>query len=442
MDPALIEMEKNVCVIGLGYVGLTFGVYLARQGMNVHGVEISNGVLASLSQGKAHFYEKGFDDELKLAIESGKFSFSQDYKKKDGQVYYIVTVGTPLGQDGRVNLIPLSSICQNLYEVIKDDDAVILRSTVKIGTTREIVKPILDKSSKKYHLGFCPERTLEGVAFEELSTLPQIVSGINDTSVSVISRLFEPVSRKIVHLPNVEEAEMVKLINNSERDLMFALANEIALMSDAKGLDAYRIIEAANFEYKRSNLKKPGPAGGPCLEKDPYILTESFIGSNHLPTLFTAGREVNESIIDKGLDCFFSRYLSENENTSPKKIAVLGFAFKGVPPTGDVRGSLVSKVTTKIKNEFPYSEIHGHDYLATCKDMRHAGAQIASKNIQETLSGANIVIIQNNHPGYAKEDWDELKKLMAENSVIYDFWHQLTPKNGDKITNYFSFGGL
>ena len=435
-------MEKNVCVIGLGYVGLTLGVYLARQGMNVHGVEISNGVLASLSQGKAHFYEKGFDDELKLAIESGKFSFSQDYKKKDGQVYYIVTVGTPLGQDGRVNLNSLGSICQNLSEVIKDDDAVILRSTVKIGTTREIVKPILDKSSKKYHLGFCPERTLEGVAFQELSTLPQIVSGIDDTSASVISRLFEPVSRKIVHLPNVEEAEMVKLINNSERDLMFALANEIALMSDAKGLNAYRIIEAANFEYKRSSLKKPGPVGGPCLEKDPYILTESFIGSNHLPTLFTAGREVNESIIEKGLDCFFSRYLAENENTSPKKIAVLGFAFKGVPPTGDVRGSLVAKVTTKIKNKFPYSEIHGHDYLANHKDMRHAGAYIASENIQETLSGADLAIIQNNHPGYAKEDWDELRKLMSESSMIYDFWHQLTPKNGTKITNYFSLGSF
>ena len=436
-------MEKNICVIGLGYVGLTLGVYLARQGMNVHGVEISNDVLTSLSQSKAHFYEKDFDNELKLAVKSGNFSFSQDYKKKtDEQVYYIVTVGTPLGQDGRVNLNSLSSICQNLSEVIKDDDAVILRSTVKIGTTREIVKPILDKSSKKYYLGFCPERTLEGAAFEELSTLPQIVSGIDDTSASVISQLFEPVSRKLVHLPNVEEAEMVKLINNSERDLMFALANEIALMSDAKGLDAYRIIEAANFEYKRSNLKRPGPVGGPCLEKDPYILTESFIGNSHLPTLFTAGREVNESIIEKGLDCLFSRYLSENENTSPKKIAVLGFAFKGMPPTGDVRGSLVSKVTTKIKNQFPYSEIHGHDYLATCKDMRHAGAQIASKNIQETLSGADLAIIQNNHPGYAKEDWDELRKLMAENSVIYDFWHQLTPKNGDKITNYFSLGSF
>ena len=435
-------MEKNVCVIGLGYVGLTLAVYLARQGMNVHGVEISNDVLDSLSQSKAHFYEKDFDDELKLAIESGKFSFAQDYKNKDEQVYYIATVGTPLGQDGRVNLNPLNSICQNLSEVIKDDDAVILRSTVKIGTTREIVKPVLDKSSKKYYLGFCPERTLEGSAFEELSTLPQIVSGIDEASVLVISRLFEPVSRKLVHLPSVEEAEMVKLINNSERDLMFALANEIALMSDAKGLDAYRIIEAANFEYKRSNLKRPGPVGGPCLEKDPYILTESFIGGSHLPTLFTAGREVNESIVEKGLDYLFSRYLSENKNTSPKKIAVLGFAFKGVPPTGDVRGSLVSKVTAKTKNQFPYSEIHGHDYLATYRDMRHAGAQVASKNIQETLSGADLVIIQNNHPGYAREDWDELRKLMAENSMIYDFWHQLTPKNRAKITNYFSLGSF
>lgn len=436
-------MTKNVCIVGLGYVGLTLGVYLARNGMNVHGVEIANNILTSLSQKKSHFYEKDFDDEIKLAIESGNFSFGQDYKKVDGRVYYILTIGTPLGQDGTVNLNALNTVSQNLSEVIKDDDAVILRSTVKVGTTRDVVKPILDASGKKYHLGFCPERTLEGVAFEELSTLPQIVSGINDSSVVAINELFEPVSRKLVHLPNVEEAEMVKLLNNSERDLMFALANEIALMSDAKGLDAYRIIEAANFEYKRSNLKKPGPVGGPCLEKDPYILTEGFIkGDSYVPTLFTTGRKVNEAIVEIGLDLFFARYLEKNQNQSPIKVAILGFAFKGMPPTGDVRGSLVYDVTIKIKNQFPYCEIHGHDYLATHKDIRHAGANIASNDIEETISGAELVVIQNNHPGYAEEDWQKLRSLMSSNSMIYDFWNQLTPKDGIEIASYFALGSF
>tara|TARA_Y100000991_G_scaffold196490_1_gene166399 strand:+ start:1728 stop:3038 length:1311 start_codon:yes stop_codon:yes gene_type:complete len=435
-------MTKNVCIVGLGYVGLTLGVYLARNGMNVHGVEIANNILTSLSQKKSHFYEKDFDDEIKLAIESGNFSFGQDYKKVDGRLYYILTIGTLLGQDGRVNLNALNTVSQNLSEIIKDDDVVILRSTVKVGTTRDVVKPILDASGKKYHLGFCPERTLEGVAFEELSTLPQIVSGINDSSVAAINELFEPVSRKLVHLPNVEEAEMVKLLNNSERDLMFALANEIALMSDAKGLDAYRIIEAANFEYKRSNLKKPGPVGGPCLEKDPYILTEGFKDDSYVPILFTTGRKVNEAIVESGLDLFFARYLDKNENQPPIKVAILGFAFKGMPPTGDVRGSLVCDVTTKIKNQFPYCQIHGHDYLATHKDIRHVGANIASNDIEETISGADLVVIQNNHPGYAEEDWQKLRSLMSSNSMIYDFWNQLTPKDGIEIASYFSLGSF
>ena len=434
-------MKKNVCIIGLGYVGLTLGVYLARKGLQVYGIEISDTILDSLTQGKAHFYEENFDTELKQVIESGLFSFGKNYKEADGRIYYIITIGTPLNEDGNIDLKALHSVGPSLSNILKDDDVVILRSTVKIGTTR-LMMSMLDVSGKKYHLGYCPERTLEGAAFEELSTLPQIISGIDEASMTAIEDLFAPVSRRLIRLPNVEEAEMVKLLNNSERDLMFALANEIALMADAKNLNAYRIIEAANFEYKRSNLKKPGLVGGPCLEKDPYILTESFQNDTYIPTLFVNGRKINASIVERGLDHFFQYYKSQNKSFIPKKIALLGFAFKGKPPTGDMRGSLVKKVIDKLKKSFPYGSVYGHDYLATLEDMRLAGVQIASNNIEEILTGADLIIFQNNHPGYARENWEKLGKIVSDHCLIYDFWNQLSSEQTSKISYYSALGRI
>ncbi len=415
---------SNICVVGLGYVGLTLAVYLARQGLQVHGVEISNEILQSLKRKKAHFYEDHFDIHLEKAIDNGLFTYGDQYTESPEKTVYIITVGTPLGTDGLVHLTSLQTVIDNIAKELKDDDIIVLRSTVKLGTTQGMIKEALGKTGKTYYLGFCPERTLEGSAFKELSSLPQIISGINDDSLKEIEMFFKSIFRETVAMKSVEEAEMVKLLNNSERDLMFAVGNEVALMCEEKGLDAYRIIQAANYQYPRSNLKKPGPVGGPCLEKDPYILTEGFKKASYQPSLFTAGRKVNESIIRGGLKRFLERKEVQG-SIVPTKVAVLGFAFKGIPSTGDVRGSLVCDVVNTIKNYFPYAKIIGHDYLATSYDMRRAGALEGLNDLKSVLKDADMVILQNNHPFYKREDWANLQQLMGKGAWIYDFWNQL-----------------
>lgn len=425
------------CVIGLGYVGLTLAVHLVRNGFDVDGVDISDTVIQSLSNGHAHFYEKNFDAEVKKAIDSGRFRFGKSIMPNDNEtVVYIVTVGTPLGKNGRVNLEPIKNVSESISRVLHDNDYVIIRSTVRLGVTRNVVKPILDTSCKRYFLGFCPERTIEGKALEELENLPQIVSGIDELSAVRLNEIFSKVSRETVVMKSVEEAEMVKLLNNSERDLMFALANEIALMCDAKGINAHRVINAANYNYPRSNLKRPGPVGGPCLEKDPYILTESYLDESYVPKLFLAGREVNERIIadtfDAFADIFYQRFACE-----PRTVAILGMAFKGVPPTGDMRGSLVYKLIDTIKSRYPNVLLKGHDYLATLSDIQAAQCEPYSE-VAPAVAEANMVILQNNHPNYASEPWEE---LLPKGALVLDFWNQLS---SDVINRerYFSFGSL
>lgn len=431
----------KVCIVGLGYVGLTLAVYLARKGLNVHGVDINPKVLESLKQCKAHFYEKDFDTELKLSISEKKFTYSDNYdwtKECSENILYIITVGTTLGKDGLVNLNPIKSVSSKISTVLKDGDAIALRSTVKIGVTRKTVKPILDSAEVSYHLAFCPERTLEGCAFEELSNLPQIVSGIDEPSLEFISNFFKSINTEVIQLDSVEAAEMVKLLNNSERDLMFALGNEIGMMCDAIGIDAYKVIDASNYKYPRSNIKKPGPVGGPCLEKDPYILTEGFADTDYQPSIFLAGRKINESVIENTVDRIISKLGKQKFN----RIAVLGFAFKGLPPTGDVRGSLVKDLLTDLHNKkLSDNPILGHDYLADYDDMKSLNVDVI-ENLEESLKGVDLIILQNNHPSYRKENWLKLSEIVDENCVIIDYWNQLDDLVKNTQFNYYSLGNM
>ena len=156
-----------------------------------------------------------------------------------------------------------------------DDSIVILRSTVKVGTTSEIIKPILEKSNKKFKLAFCPERTLEGDALAELEKLPQIISGIDKRSLVRAESIFQKITSTIVKVSNVETAEMIKLIDNSSRDVFFAYANEIARICDNIGVNSLEVIRSGKLNYDRTDIAQPGLVGGPCLHKDPYILSDS-----------------------------------------------------------------------------------------------------------------------------------------------------------------------
>jgi UDP-N-acetyl-D-mannosaminuronic acid dehydrogenase len=430
----------RVCVVGLGYVGLTLAVYLSSKGLRVHGIELNDKIINSLKRKEAHFFEEHFNAELVRVIDNGNFTFSKDYINATDNFVYIITVGTPLTHDGLVNVQSIKTVCDKVRNVLKKGDTVILRSTVKVGFTRDLVKRELDLAGVSYHLGYCPERTLEGSALIELASLPQIISGIDHPSLSAIHDFFKPICSEIISLDSVEEAEIAKLLSNAERDLVFAFANEAALICDAKGINAHRVIDAANCNYPRSSIRKPGLVGGPCLEKDPYILTESFSSSDYMPRLFNSSRAVHQDVVSISLNRVFDR-VDEGASASPKKAAILGFAFKGSPPTNDMRGSLVCTVIQVIKSRYPNIKLVGHDYLVDFAEIENFGVS-ACGSVSAAVEGADVVILQNNHAGYQKENWDSLQELMNPSSTIYDFWAQLAPLCTKNDVSYLCLGNL
>lgn len=434
--------DQNVCIVGLGYVGLTLAVAMADAGFRVHGIEVNEKVLDALRNERAHFSEIGLDALLAEQLRTGRFTFSDTLDGTPETSAYIVTVGTPVGDDKRVRFDNMRAVTEGIARVLRDGDIVILRSTVMVGTTRKIVQPILAATGKRFDLAFCPERTLEGKALLELKTLPQVVGGIDASATFRASQLFSFLTPSVVRVNDPETAEMVKLVNNSQRDYVFAFANEVAAMCDELGLSAAEVIASGNLGYPRANLPMPGPVGGPCLEKDPYILAQSLEERGYHPALTIGARQWNEGLPARAA-AMVAAHHRQSASGAPARVAIAGLAFKGRPETDDLRGSLAIPLIAELRAQFPDAEFVGWDAVVAPDAIGELGLSPAA-TLEEAATGASILIIQNNHDCFSRIDLLALSKTMARPALIYDMWNQHDPRTVrvEEGTAYKTLGGF
>ena len=438
MLPDMLRDHK-VCIVGLGYVGLTLAVAMADAGFLVHGVEINPDVLAALAEQRAHFSEVGLNGHLAEQIRTGRFSFAAEHDPAKGATAYIVTVGTPVGADKKLGFAGMRAVIKGIAAVLNDGDLVILRSTVAVGTTRDFVKPLLDATGKAYDLAFCPERTLEGRALLELRTLPQVVGGIDVSSTFRASQLFSFLTPSVVRVNDPETAELVKLVNNTQRDYTFAFANEVAGICDALGLSAAEVIASGNLGYPRANLPLPGPVGGPCLEKDPYILAQSLERFGCHPSLAIGARRWNEELPARCVRQLADEYRRRSPE-DPARIAVVGLAFKGRPATDDLRGTLAIPLIALLREEYPVAQIVGWDAVVAARQVAELGVTPA-ESLEQAFAGASLVLIQTNHECFAQMNLTSLSARMAKPGMIYDFWNQHDPRTA-RLADGVSYHGL
>lgn len=435
------QNNKEICILGLGYVGLTLSATLADLGYKITGVEIRKEVLNDLKKKKPHFYEPNLDKILNKIISNKSFKFFEKIPKKWSGNTYIITVGTPLDEKGRSRIDLIKNVSNEVKNSITKNGLVILRSTVKVGTTRNIVKKIIEEKTSKFDLAFCPERTQEGKALIEVKKIPQIIGGIDNKSAKRAKNIFKKVTKNNLIVSSLETAELIKLVDNSQRDVYFSYANEIAKICDELKISATEVINTGKYKYGRTNLALPGPVGGPCLIKDSYILNESLLNKKTKPNIALAARKINESLpkdiifqIAKELKVRFKKV---------DKISLLGFAFKGNPPTDDTRDSMSIKFYNEVKKKFPLSNISIFDPLVKTEDFKKYRFK-KSKNLNESFKNANLIIILNNHNLFKKLNLLEKSKLMKSKGVIYDCWNLFNKKKLKlkKGVTYSAFGNI
>ena len=341
-------MSNKILIVGMGYVGLTLSASLVKNTkLKIVGLDSDSKIISDLKKGICHIFEPNMEIIIRKAIKEKRIFFLNKLRNNLKFKTIIICVGTPIKNENKeVMNDSIIASCNQIKPSMQKECLVILRSTVKIGTTRNIVKKILDNEKISYNLSYCPERTIEGNAIYELNHLPQIIASEDKQSQKRTKIFFKLFNKNLVLVDRFEKAELIKLIDNSYRDTFFSISNEIGLICKKLGFASNEIIKKANYKFKRTNLAITGPVGGPCLSKDPYILDQSC--KKNFKSIFYYGRKVNEKLIN--FSCSEIEEIIKSNFVKKKiNIIIFGAAFKCYPRTNDIRFSAAIDVVNHIK---------------------------------------------------------------------------------------------
>lgn len=430
---------RNVAVIGLGYVGLTLAVALAQQGIGVFAVERRKDVVDLTNAGTPHFSEEGLADVLTAVVERGALKAFTSFDEVPPCEAYILTVGTPLDDAGLPRLDMVEHAAREVAGHLSGTALVVVRSTVQIGTTRQVVARVFEEAGLPALIAMCPERTLEGDALRELRSLPQIVGGLNEEAAARAADLFGVLTSSVIRVSSPETAEMIKLIDNTYRDVRFGFANEVARACDAVGVDAREVIGFGKLGYGRTDVALPGLVGGPCLEKDPHILRHSLRSHGIDLEITKAARTVNERQPTETVSQAFARL-----GRAPARVAVAGIAFKGVPETNDLRGSMTLAVIAAIRRERYDGPIAAFDPVVAAEQL--SALQVGLEPCDDLLIAArdaDILFIANNHPEYRRTSFERLAAVLAPGGFVFDYWNNYGHESPQVLRGrYVSVGAL
>lgn len=407
---------------------------LTRKGIRVRGIEKNAEVVQDLNGAITEVLEPGLDESLSESIKSGLFSVhpvGEDSEEISRCNVFIITVGTPI-RERVIDIEILGNAVEEIVPYLKQNDLVIVRSTVMVGTTRNLVLSRLANTGFHVNLSMCPERTIEGDALREIEFLPQIVGALDEESAQAASAFFSLICREVIHVNSLEAAELTKLVTNTYRDVMFGFSNEIALISNSLGLSATQIIEAANHNYARSKIALPGPSGGPCLEKDPWILIQSAKLSGVELGVSRSARLVNEAMVSD----FLRKSLIDAGVI--RKVGILGLAFKGNPPTRDTRGSAAFEVVDFFSREIEGVNFLGYEPAGLVRGFEGVISQ--RESAESVISECDYLVVLTNSNLLTRIN-GFISTLGKPNLVIVDFWNVVSEKSIGNYQTLYSWGG-
>jgi len=411
---------KSTTVVGLGHVGLPLLVSLSKKNFKINGFDIDKKKIKDLNRGEINFLEENLTNNLKNELKKKKINFFHKISEINSQII-IVCLGHELYKK-KINDKKLYTLTKSLSKIIKANDIIILRGTVKVGYTRNIFVKTLEKFSnlkcgKDFFVGYMPERLLEGNALNEIEEIPQIISGYSKNCLEKINKYSVRQFNKTISASSIEEAEIIKLASNSYRDLNFAFSNEISRLADNNNLLGSELIKKANFGYKRNHIAKPSiGVGGSCLPKDPLIFSSST-NKNKGYIFSKLSRYSNNNSIKRAVNKiqrFKNKFFKNNYKL---KILILGIAFKGTPETIDVRNSPGLEIYNMLKVK---NQVYMHDVNASYIKKQNKNLKI-TKDFR--LNKYDLILVINDHSEYKKLIYRKIAKNNSDSKkMIFDPW--------------------
>jgi UDP-N-acetyl-D-mannosaminuronic acid dehydrogenase len=421
----LPDDELTVAVVGLGYVGSCVAAILADGGTDVIGIDIDAAHVAELNAGRCRFSEAGLPELLARWAGTPRLRVTTDYARSAEADVVIVTVGTPVHDDGTLKDTQLRGACEELSKHLRRGQLLVFKSTVPPGLTRELVVPLLQQSGlvcgEDFGLAFCPERLSEGEALRELRAFPIVVGGWCEDSTQAAAGLWRrSMGADVIICDSIEAAEMVKLADNWWIDHNIALSNELAQVCALLDVDVMDVISAANSIPKGNgnvNILLPSVGvGGSCLTKDPWMVWRAARNRGlHLRTI-PAARGVNDSMPGHTFDLIVGELAKHGKAVAGSKVAVIGLAFKN--NTGDLRATPTRPVVAALREAG--AEVAIFDPLVDDEEAEKAFGLPMSAGMEEAAEGADCLAVLAWHKAFEAIDLVRLKRRTAARCVVVD----------------------
>jgi UDP-N-acetyl-D-mannosaminuronic acid dehydrogenase len=403
----------TVAIIGLGYVGLPTAALVASRGIRVIGVDSNPEIVSTINSGKVHIVEADLDGLVQKVVGNGYLSARVDPAPAD---VFVIAVPTPIRTDNSPDLSYVLAATHAIAPVLNRGNLVILESTSPIGTTEKVCDligdlrpdlavPTREGISADISVAYCPERILPGRTLAELVSNDRSIGGITQRCSRHGQRFYKTFVRGTCFRTTARAAELVKLCENSFRDVNIAFANELSVICDRFGISVWEVINLAN-RHPRVNILRPGPGvGGHCVAVDPWFLVHS---APDLARIIRTAREINDEKVDYTVD----KCVQAIKGSDSAPVACLGLAFKA--NVDDLRESPALEVAVKL------AKLYGSRIRVVEPNINNLPSQLGELGVEmidlETaLRTCGVLLLLVDH--------DEFKMLSPselETAIVYD----------------------
>ena len=412
MFEALCSKNKTVAIVGLGYVGLPLAVLFSKK-YDVIGFDIDDE--------KIELYKSGIDITCELpegSLENSSIRFTSDENDLKSASFIIVSVPTPINDNNNPDFRFVISASEVVGRNLQKDSIVVYESTVYPGVTEDLCIPILENESNlkcidDFKVGYSPERINPGDKKNKVENITKIVSGIDDESLDVISKVYDNVlNNGVYEADSIKIAEAAKIVENITRDVNIALVNEFAMIFDKMGINTVDVIEAAGTKW---NFQKyyPGLVGGHCIGIDPYYLLYKSKKLNFNPKLIEVSREINENLSDFIIKNIIYQMIENDVVVNKSKVLVLGITYK--ENCNDIRNSKIINVINELDKLG--IDITVSDYFADENQVK----KIYGIDLKNDYDGQyDAVIIAVAHDRYKEITYEQLVNLSKNKPIVID----------------------
>ena len=385
----------------MGYIGLPTATMFSCYGHKVIGVDVNEKVVNNINKGKIIIEEPNLEELVEDVVKKGNLIASISPKESD---VFIISVPTPIKDDKTSDMSYVISATKSIIKYLKEGNIVVLESTSPVGTTEEVVKPIIEESGLKVGrdimLGYCPERVIPGKIIYELKNNDRVIGGIDKKSAEEIRKIYKTIVDGNIYLTDCKTAELCKLMENTYRDVNIALSNELLLICDKLNINVWEVIEYSN-KHPRVNLHTPGPGvGGHCLAVDPWFIIEK---EPELSNIIKSSRLLNDSMPEY----VYNKIDKILQKDKSKKITILGITYKA--NTDDMRESPIIKLIDKLLK---------NNYNVKVFDPYIKDFQINCQSILEACKDSDLLILGVNHDYFKNLPLDEIKTTMKGNLIL------------------------